>query len=245
MAKTSGLGDACYVGGYDLSGDVGNLNRIGGGPALLDVTAINSSAMERIGGLRDGAIEFVAFHNTVASREHVALAPLPTADTIVTYARGTTLGNPGACCTAKQVNYDPSRAADGMFTFAVSAQSNGTGIEWGEQLTAGLKTDTTATNGTAIDFGSVSTLFGWQAYLQVTAFTGTSVTVTLQDSADNAAFANLTGGAFAAKSAIGTERLASAAGATVRRYVRAITSGTFSSATFSVVFVRNLTTVVF
>ena len=44
MAKQTGLGDNCYVSGYDLSGDVGSLGRVGGGPALLEVTAGTSKA---------------------------------------------------------------------------------------------------------------------------------------------------------------------------------------------------------
>ena len=35
--------------------------------------------------------------------------------------------------------------------------------------------------------------FGVQAYLQVFSFTGTDVTITIQDSADNSSFANITG----------------------------------------------------
>jgi hypothetical protein len=108
-----------------------------------------------------------------------------------------------------------------------------------------LRTDTTATNGTAFDCGAVSTLFGGQAYLQVNAFTGTSVTVKLQDSADNATFADLTGAAFTAATARGAQRLVLNPTATVRRYVRAVTTGTFSSAVFQVTFVRNLSLTAF
>ena len=58
MAKQGGMGDNCYVGGFDLSGDIGCLSRIGGGPALKEVTGINKSGIERIGVLRDGEISF-------------------------------------------------------------------------------------------------------------------------------------------------------------------------------------------
>lgn len=245
MAKQNGLGDNCYVGGYDLSGDIGSLSRIGGSIATLDVTAINASAMERIGGLRDGSIEFTSYFNKASGRAHPALSTLPSTDRIVTYCRGTTLGNPAACLNAKQINYDGTRAADGAFTFTVQAQANGYGLEWGRQLTAGLRTDTTGTNGTGVDF-SASTSFAWQAYLQVTALTGTNVVVTLEDSADNVSFATFTGSAFTSVTSVpAAERIAGAAGSTVRRYVRAVTSGTFTSATFSVVLVKNDTAVVF
>lgn len=87
---------------------------------------------------------------------------------------------------------------------------------------------------------TVSTAFGLQAYLQVTAFTGTSVTVTLQDSADNSSWANIASAAFTAVTAApAMQRLAIANTATVRRYVRAITSGTFTSASFVCAFNRN------
>ncbi len=77
------------------------------------------------------------------------------------------------------------------------------------------------------------------------AITGTSVTVTLEDSADNSSFAGFTGSAFTAATVLGWQRIAGAAGATVRRYVRARTSGTFSNAQFAVVFVKNETAVAF
>lgn len=244
MAKQGGLGDNCYSGGYDLSGDIGSLQRIAGGPSPLVVTGINKSAFERIGGLRDGGIEFNAFFNKATGQAHPRLSALPTADVVVMYCRGTTLGNPAAACVAKQINYDGTRAADGSYTFTVQALANGYGLEWGTQLTAGKRTDTTATNGTGVDF-TASTSFGWQAYLEVFSVTGTSVTVTLEDSANNIAYAVFAGSAFAAATGPGTERLQGGASATVRQYVRAVTSGTFTEAIFAVMFVKNQTAVSF
>lgn len=245
MAKQGGMGDNLYVDGYDLSGDVGSLGRVGGGPAAGEVTGIKKSAPERIGLERDGGIDYAAWFNdeNVATPlgAHQVLKTLPTIDRQVTYCRGTALGGPAASLISKQVNYDASRGQDGSLAFQVNSQANGFGLEWGEQLTAGQRTDTVATNGTGIDYGAVSTLFGWTAYLHVFAFTGTSVTVTVQDSADNVSFANLTSGAFVAATAIGAQRITGTTTATVRRYVRAITSGTFSNAVFSVNFVRYLT----
>jgi hypothetical protein len=153
VAKQSGLGDAFFVSGYDLSGDTASLDEIGGGPALIDVTGINKSAFERIGGLRDGHIEWTSHFNDAASQEHPVLSTLPTTDRILTYCRSTTLGNPAACLTGKQLNYDMTRADDGKLSLKVRAEANGYGIEWGKQLTAGKRTDTAATTGTAVEFG--------------------------------------------------------------------------------------------
>lgn len=241
MAKSSGIGDNCYVGGYDLSGDIGALSKISGSVALLDVTAINASAMQRIGGIRNAEISYSAFFNPTLGQEHTVLSALPTTDQQIMYCRGTTLGNPSACMVGKQIGYNPTRAANGALTFAVDAQSNGNGLEWGRLLTAGLRTDTAATNGTGID-GTAQTAFGAQAYLQVTAFTGTDVTVKIQDSADNTTFADVSGFAFAATTAAHTtQRIATSNTATIRRYLRAVTttSGGFTSVTFSVMVCRN------
>jgi hypothetical protein len=246
--KTGGLGDNLYIAGFNASGDTNSLGNIGGGPAVLVVTGIDKSAFERIGGLRDGRIEWVSYFNpTALTGAHSKLSTLPRTDQIVTYCRGTTLGNPAACMVAKQLNYDPTRGDDGSLTFAVSAQANGYGLEWGQQLTAGIRTDTAATNGTSIDT-TASAAFGAQAYLHCTAFTGTDVTVKIQDSADNSSFADVTGLTFTQITAAPTsERLATAAGATVRRYLRAVTvtTGGVTSVSFSVTLVKNDTEVAF
>lgn len=247
MPKQNGLGDQLYVAGYNLSGDIGSLGKIGGGPALLDVTGIDKSANERIGGLRDGGIDFTAFFNPSAGQEHVRLSTLPYADVVVSYLRGQAVGNPGAALIAKQTNYDGKRGNDGAFTFDTSAVANGFGLEWGYQGTAGIRTDTTATNGAAVDRGATfaSTAFGLQAYLHVFSFTGTSCTVKIQDSADNSTFADLTGGGFTAATTITSQRIATSSTQTVRRYLRVATTGTFSSCTFCVIMVPNEVAVAF
>ena len=241
MAKQSGLGDALYVSGFNLSGDIGSLGRIGGGHATLDVTGIDKSAYERIGGVRDGSIEYSGFFNAASQQLHARASLLPTADQILTYCRGTLLGNPAASLVSKQLNYDGNRGQDGSLSFAVSSQANGFGIEWGRQLTAGIRSDTGATNGASIDT-LASASFGAQAYLQAFSFTGTDVTVKIQDSADNAAFADIAGLAFTQITASRqAERLAIVNTATVRRYLRAVTvtTGGFTLLQFAVNVVKN------
>ncbi|MFK0140718.1 hypothetical protein [Streptomyces murinus] len=249
MSKSSGLGDNLYIAGYDASGDISALGNIGGGPATLDFTAINKSAMERKGGIRDGRIEYTAFFNHVdaGTGTHEVLSALPTSDQIVTYCRGTQLGSPAACLVSKQIGYDGTRGTDGTFTFAVSSQANRFGLEWGQQLTAGLRTDTAATQGASIDTTAAAS-FGAQAYLQVMAFTGTDATITIQDSADNSAFTDVTGLAFTQVTAAPTtQRIATGATATIRRYLRVVTTttGGFSNLVFNVVAAKNQVAVTF
>lgn len=242
MAKQSGLGDALYIAGYDLSGDINALGNVGGGPAALDFTGINKSAHERKGGIRDGRFQFTSFFNPAAAAAHPRLSALPRGDVILSYFRGTTAGGESANLVAKQANYDGTRGDDGSFIFAVEALANGYGVEWGTSMTAGLRTDTEATDGDSVDFGSGSTAFGLQAYLHVFAFTGTSVTVKLQESSDDAAadaWADVTGGGFAAATGITSERIQTARDQTVERYLRVVTTGTFTNAVIAVSVVRN------
>ncbi|MFF3511532.1 hypothetical protein [Streptomyces sp. NPDC002573] len=253
MAKTSGLGDALYISGTDLSGDFTAVGNVGGGPATLDTTGINKSAHERIGGVRDGRLEATSWFNPTGA--HPVLAALPTSDVQAMYCRGTALGSPAASIVAKQANYDGTRGNDGSFTFAVNLQANQFGLEWGRLLTAGQRTDTAATNGTGVDFGVGSfplfngqALFGAQAYLQVFSFTGTDITVKVQDSADNTSFADVPGLAFTTvTTGPGVQRIATASNQTVREYLRVATttSGGFTSCTFAVAAVRNDVSTVF
>lgn len=237
MAKQSGLGQRFFVGGFDLSGDTGSADRIGGGPAAGELTGIDKFAFERVGMLRTGSIEWNSWFNP--TNAHPVLSALPYTDVHLAWLTSTTLGDPVACCVAKEIDYGPERGADGALSFSVVGSSNGFGLEWGQLLTAGLRTDTTATNGASIDTAA-SASFGAQAYLQVTAFTGTSISIAIQDSADNSSFSAVTGLGFTSvTSAPATERLQLGATATVRRYLRVATSGTFTSASFVVGVVKN------
>lgn len=243
MAKTSGLGDQFYIGGFDLSGDVSSLDRVSGGPATIDVTAINKSAHERIGGLRDGDLAFTSFFNTAAGQEHLALKTLPRTDTVATYFRGSTVGNPSFSVNGKQVNYDPTRDNAGNLTVKVEVQANGFGGEWGILLTPGLRTDTTATTGTAFD-GTGATSFGGQAYFQVLSVVGTSVTIDIQSattSGGSYSTTGLTSSAVTSAAAPAVQRVSVANTTTINEFLKVVTTGTFTSAVFAVCFIRNYT----
>lgn len=237
MTKTSGLGDDLLIGGYHVGSGTQQLS-LHGGPALIDVTDITQRAHSRLGGLRDGGMDLTMYHDPAPGGAHAALSTLPTADRIATYLRSTALGAPAACCNGRQIGYDPTRSNSGELTIKTQVDADGYGLEWGVQLTPGVRTDTAATNGAAVD-QLAATAFGAQAYLQAVALTGTTATVTVQHSPDNSTWSTLL--AFAAVTAApAAQRLATASNTTtVNRYIRAITTGTFSSVSFAVVFVRN------
>lgn len=243
MTKQSGLGDNFYVDEFNLSGDIASLSSVSSPVATLPFTGIDKSAMERKHGIRDGSIEVVSYFNPTAGQSHPVLRnPNSWGDRIVSYFRGTAIGNPAASMVAKQVSYDGARGDDGSFTFTTQAQANAYGLDWGYQLTAGQRTDTAATNGSSVDQLTVSPgAFGGQLYYHLFAFTGTSVTIKVQESSDNAvgdAFADVTGATTGALTAVGKGRIATGS-INVERYVRLVTTGTFSNAVFAAMWIRN------
>lgn len=243
MGKASGLGAGFYIDGYDLSGDVGSLNRINNARNVLECTGIDKSAMERLHGLRDGGMEFNTWMEKTAGHQFQVLKTRPTTDRIATYCHRQVIGASAAACIAKQLDFAPSRGNDGSLTFTTTVESNGFGLEWGSLLTAGKRTDTGATNGAAVDFEAAAN-FGLQAYLHVFSFSGTDVTVKLQMD-DNSNFTSATdvvGGGFTAiTSGPQAQRIQTARNYATERYLRAVTttSGGFTSLVFAVIVKKN------
>jgi hypothetical protein len=238
MAKESGIGDFFSISGYDLSTDVSAMDSIVARRAALEVPTLASSAMERISGLRDGEMNFTSWFDSAALLEHAALSVIPSTDRTCLYLHGTAVGNEAIGLVGKQVNYDPSRGQDGSLALKVQVLGNGNAIDFGTMLTTGKQTFSAAGEGTHLDQTVASTAFGAIAYLHVFAFTGTSVTVAVQDSADNSSFLDIAGLVFTAATGRTEQRLATAVGATIRRYVKVNLTGTFSNAVIAVMFRR-------
>lgn len=244
--KQAGLGDNLYVHGYDLSSDVGALSAIHGGPAALEVTGINKSGIERVGGLLDGGIEFDCFWDVQTDQAHDRLSALPTTDVILTYTRGTTRGAHAAGLIGKQVNYDPVRAADGALTAKVQAISNAHGIEWGVLMTAGMEVMGAADGDKAtVDFGAAegSTQFGGSMYVHVNAIASGSVTAKIQDSTTGAGGSwvdvpQLTTGAIAAAGAVRVQTTSKTE--QIDRYCHLTLTGPFTGLSIAVVLVKHV-----
>lgn len=234
MAKKSGLGSEFLVGGYNLSGDTNALTKLGGGAALIDVSSINGSTFERIGGKRDGSMEFTAHFNDDAGASHAVLSALPTTDVTAIWAQAAAIGARGAGIVAKQADYALSLAADGALTANVSLMANNYGVHFGQMLTAGLQTDASATNSASIDTGA-SASFGLTAFLVVVSLGSGTPTVKIQDSADDSSFSDVSGATFGTVAAQDNEIVQTGTTQTVRRYVRVATTGTFTDLVFAVV----------
>ncbi len=249
MSKQSGLGDNLYVNGRNVSGDIQQVNELGGGPTALEMTGIDKEAFERKGGLADGRMNVTTFWNTDEGQAHEVYSTMNRTDNVCSYLRGPGVGRPVANIIGKQTNYDGSRPQDGSFTLAVSSLGNRYGLEWGVQLTPGFRTDTDATNGSSIDTTS-SQAFGAQAFLHVADFDGDDATIIIQDSADDSNWTDVADLSFAELTSFTDpygERIQTARDATIRRYLRVVTTtdSGFNSLTFFVSVTKNLLVVNF
>jgi hypothetical protein len=247
MAKQSGLGSALFVAQYDISGDVGAIGSASCPVAQEDVSSIADAATARIGLRRDGALSYNSFWNTAVGQATVVLDAIARTDTVTSWFVGSTVGNAAFSMVAKNIDFQTAFGTDGSLGAVTEAHANGYGGEWSGGgtgdgvLTTGKQSFATGTvNGTSIDLGSVSTLFGAAAYLHVMTMPSGTAQFTVQDSADNVNFTDVTGLAFTALTGPGSERKQTAAGATIRRYVRLQGTGTHGTSLVACNFIRYL-----
>jgi hypothetical protein len=248
MAIRTGLDCFLLIDGIDLSDDHAAIDSISGPRGTFDKNGLRHRAYRRIYGKRDGMAEFTVFFNPAAGAAHSKLSTLPQTDREIMLGVAPELGAAAYGLRYKQIGYDGTRSADGDLMFKFQAQANGLGIDHGKMLTAGLRTDTTGTSGTGVDqlVDSLATgayAHGLQAWCQVTAFTGSDCVIKLQESSDNGvgdAWTDVTGGAFTQiTTAPGTQRIQTGLTLSVERYLRVVTTGTFSSITYAVMGHRN------
>ena len=182
--KTQGLTDHLFIGGHDISGDVGAVQAINKKQALIEDTGLDMYGVERLLGLHEGELDFNNFfEGNAALGVHELLKALPNADRQALYYRGLLLGGCVACITGKQLTYDLARAGAGSLAGSIKVQSSGdVGLEWGESLTPGKATSLAAEYGLGVD--NLLPTSGLSAYLQVFAFAGADVTFVIEHSAD-------------------------------------------------------------
>lgn len=238
MPIRSGLGARLYLDKYDLSGDIGSIGQVAGGTNLQDTTALIHRAIRRKSLLRDGQIDFAGFFSPDAGGAQRVLQTLPTATTLVTVATGSIVGNDTFSLRGLQATFGDQRGQDGSLVLNTSIMAHGTALETGELLTTGKQTFASAAVGASVTYSGVSTAFGLVAYLHAISLGSGTATVTLQDSADNASFANVTGGGFTNVTTGTSQRIATASNATIRKYVRVNVSGTFTNLVAVVTFIR-------
>lgn len=224
MVKKSGLTQQMYVGGFDLSNDIGTLDLSSIRQSLV-VTGIDKSSVERLHGKADDTIGFTPFFNDATGQEHLALKGLARTDVEVLVAlAGGAKGSVSGFLLAKQANYDWVRAADGDLTGQVNALGSGNYIEYGTILLA--KATISATGNSVAEDNLASSSAGLAGMIHLSAFCGTDYTATIQDSTNGTCFCTLK--AFAQITAVNKSERVTVSG-TINRHIRVNHSGTFTS----------------
>lgn len=246
MSIVSGIGQRLYVNQYDLSGDIGSVADFRHSRNQQDVSILTDTAVRRLPLLKDGALSFSSFFDSVAGQSHPVLSALPQSG-LVTWVLEPSIGGQAACMAANASDYSPARGQDGSLVLATTAQANGTGVQWGNLLvTAGRQVFASAAAGTSVDdyvpvfpTGALPSVHGIAVYLHVFAVGSGSATVHVQDSTDNVSFADVTGMVFTAATGPTSQRLVSASSTqAVNRYLRVNVTGTFTNLDCAVVACR-------
>lgn len=237
MAKKTGLGQQLYVQGYDISGDVGQINRLNFGPrTTLPATGINKSANERLIGTTDGMIDFTAYFNDVAEAVFDLLDNLPRTDVFAIWAQGEAVGDVAAILQAKQANFDLDRPGDGSLTLQAVLLGSGAPLEDALMLTSGKDTHANATSSASKNDGA-SSANGLSAILNIFDIDSGTPTFIIEDSPNDSTWATLKAFAAVASGVEPTGERVTVSG-TVDQYLRVTSTGTFTNADHAIAYRR-------
>ena len=202
-----------------------------------ETTVYGENDRTYINGLRGGTISYAGFWDgtTVTGVDVVLEATLGVSTArIITHAPlGFAIGNVVYMFTTHSTSYGVSHPVDGVVSLTADLQSTGV-IDRGVSLHT-LTAETVVGDFTSVD-NLASTSNGAIAFLHVTAFTGTDVTIVVADDADDVdPFSDII--TFTVVTGPTSESLTAAG--TIEQFVRSeISAGTFTSVTFSVSFSR-------
>lgn len=223
MAFSHGASASVFSNGYDLTAYFNSFEGTGQNEPA-ETTTFGNTAKTYIPGVSDGNMKAEGLFDATAgaSGDKLNQAIANRAVTTVCYwPEGDTLGNRGVGLAGHESAYDIK--SDVSDANKVSAEFQSSVGREGITSHRAVASSTAAGTATVIDHTTGSTGHA-VGYLQVTGATSGTVTVKLQDSADNSSYTDLiTFTAITSSNAPFAERLE--ASGTVRRYTRAVWSG--------------------
>lgn len=239
MAFGHGKNTVVYVNQYNLTTYFRSATASGSADTA-ETSTFGTSSKTYIPGMKDGTASLEGLYDGVASAvDDVLTTALGAAsDSVVSiYPQGDAQGAAGFAASGIESSYEVTAATEDAVMVSAEVQStSGYDRVLSHKPLAQVSGNG---NGTGIDYGSVSSLFGGVGYVHVTQHSGAAtLTVKVQDSADNAAFADIL--TFTAGTVVTKERVALGATATVRRYTRALWTLASGTATFQVGFHRRV-----
>lgn len=236
MAKLLGKDAVILLGANDISAYFRDMS-IQRSSNLQDVETYGDVAKERMLGLPDANIVLTGLYDDTAANIDAFL------NTAFVAANGTPfsaapagygVGKPVYLCTARKADYKLGGAV-GVATPVAATVQGAEGIIRGISLHNLIAA--TGTGAFASHDNSAATSNGAWAIVHVTVDDVTTMTLKIQDSANDADWSDLM--TFAAITTTGSELITLALGSTVRRYVRAnVTAFTGTSATFACAYGR-------
>jgi len=236
---THGRNTQIFVNGVDISGDLNTVtpNSL---QELADVTTFGHIGHTSFPGLAKDTATIEAVYNDTEKNLFEGMVQATASGYGMMIAFGNSTGKPAYSCgevklksnAMKVVVTDVNRAT-------INVETNNWPFERGVLLTDGKQTIAAASTGqgASVDNTAASGTTGGAAYLQVLSMTGTSLTVSVQQSSTDAwAGEQTTSATFAAASSTETQRVAISS--QLLRYTRAAWVNAASSCTMALSLVR-------
>lgn len=207
-----------------------------------DTTTLGSSWKSAIAGTFGAKVSCAGLYDpTMTDLESSLGVDFSLTAGVLTIAQGTDIDSRARLVSVSTSGYAQSSPVGGVIAVKWDAMTS-TAVGFGDVLHA-WTTDTNTTTG-AEDDDLAATSTGWTAHLHVSAISGGSWVIKIQDAAVSNTYSDLSGASFTAVTGAGKQRLlAASATATVRRYIRYVATRTGGvagdSITFALAFARN------
>lgn len=215
MAFKHGKSTSVYLNAVEISGYLNSVD-LNATTDVADTTTFGATWKNGLTGAISATADYGGLYDGANAQADLLPLLAPGVLTICPVG-GATIGNPARLFNAYDTTYAESVPVGGVVAIAGSWFADGT-VGIGDVLHV-LGEDTNTTTGSSKD-DTAATSTGWTAHLHVTAVDAGSWVVKLEDSANNSAWADVSGGAFTAATTATSQRLTGATGATLRRYVR-------------------------
>jgi len=231
MANAHGKTVAIFLGDTNVSGFL-NANDITVNSELADTTNYSDEDRTHLAGLITGSATLGGHYDGAANAIDEELTNSLKTSTLLSVAYGAALSDRWVGMQIQASDYTISPPVGDVSVISYTAQADDAGVSRGTVLHPIANVETGNGEETHIDQGQASAN-GCNAFLHVTAFTGTDIDILIEDAAADNGFATLV--TFAQVTGITSERVKIAAAATTpNRWIKVSWTGTFSSCTFIV-----------
>lgn len=235
MAFVHGKNVGILIDEYDLTSYFNQAN-MGKQAQAIDVTMFGNDDRDKLAGIQEGSLSLSGAYDASANAVDPVLNTALGVSQVATVAWPgyDTIGNGAAMYRGLETRYQIRASVNDAVRITANGTASG-GVRFGSIIQP-LTQVSSDSNSASSDNGA-SSANGAVAHLHVTQFSGTSIDIKVTDDADDVwpgtdliTFSSVTG--------VTSER--GTVTGTVERYVRVEWSGTFTTCTFAVSFVRNL-----